>query len=131
MTTRPRLKTDGNFLPGLIALALFGVFAAVFLTASFPEPTGFTGGGSITAAIGYAMFALEGGTHESETFLVAFEIIDIVLVAALAAAVMLAKTEEDGRIGGALRIGSSDTPDDDTATRTDGGRDRDRGEEDR
>ena len=80
MTTRPELRTDGNFLPGLIALALFGVLAAVFLTSSFPEPAGFTGGGSITAAIGYAMFALEGGTHPSETFLVAFEIIDIVLV---------------------------------------------------
>ena len=52
MTTRPELKTDGNFLPGLIALALFGVFAAVFLTASFPDPAGFAGEGSITASIG-------------------------------------------------------------------------------
>lgn len=129
MTTRPRLKTDGSFLPGLIALALFGVLAAVFLTASFPSPEGFAGEGSITASIGYAMFNLAGGAHPSEGFLVAFEIIDFVLVAALAAAVMLAKTEEDGRIAGALRFGSDDA--DDTAARTDGGRDRTHSEEGR
>jgi NADH-quinone oxidoreductase subunit J len=131
VTTRPELKTDGNFLPGLIALALFGVFAAVFLTASFPDPAGFAGEGSITASIGYAMFNLAGGAHPSEGFLVAFEIIDFVLVAALAAAVMLAKTEEDGRIAGALRFDSDDSNDESAATRTDGGRDRPRSEEGR
>jgi NADH-quinone oxidoreductase subunit J len=123
MTTRPELRTDGSFLPGLIALALFGVLAVVFLTASFPEPQGFTGDGSITASIGYAMFDLAGGVHPSEGFLVSFIVIAVVLDAALDAAVMLAKTEEDGRIGGALRLRSSDT-DDDAAARTDGGRDR-------
>ena len=134
MTTRPKLKTDGNFLPGLIALALFGVFAAVFLTASFPDPTGFAGDGSITASIGYAMFNLPGGVHPSEGFLVAFIVIAVVLDAALDASVMLAKTEEDGRIGGALRFGSNGTDDartDDSSARTDGGRDRIRSEEGR
>ena len=120
MTTRPRLRTEGSFLPGLIALALFIVFAVTFLTASFGAPVGFPGEGSITASIGYAMFDLAGGDYPSEGFLVSFIVIAIVLDAALDAAIMLAKTEEGGRIAGALRFSSDDTEDESMA-RTDGG----------
>ena len=109
MTTRPRLKLGSHLLPGLVALALFVVLAAVFLTASFPAPQGF-GGAPITASIGYAMFDLAGGEVPSEGFLIAFEIIDLVLIAALAAAVMLARREGDGKLVGIESI------------RTDGGR---------
>lgn len=119
MTSRPRVQTE-RLLPGLVALGLFVILAATFLTASFPDPTGFPGPGSITASIGYAMFDLAGGTYDSEGFLVAFEIIDIVLVAALVAAVMLAKTEEGGRIAGALRLetdGGTDSRTDDREDR--------------
>ena len=113
-------RSPSRLLPGLVAVALFGVLAATFLNAPFGSPQGFSGAGSITASIGYAMFDLSGGAFDSEGFLVSFEIIDIVLVAALAAAVMLAKTEEGGRIAGALTF---QTDADDAAARTDGGRD--------
>ena len=89
-------------LRGVVAVALFVVLAVVFLGASFGNATGFPNGANITASIGYAMFNLFGiggeQVVESEGFLVAFEIIDLVLVAALAAAVMLARREE-GREG--------------------------------
>lgn len=95
MTTRPRLNLGRHLVPGLAAVALFAVMAAAFLTAEFPAPQGF-GEGSITASIGYAMFDL-GGPIPSEGFLVAFEIIDVALVAALVAAVMLADRESERR----------------------------------
>ena len=112
MTTRPRLNLGTHLIPGLVALALFVVLALVFLTASFPAPQGF-GGASITPSIGYAMFDLAGGQIPSESFLIAFEIIDLVLIAALAAAVMLARREGDGKLVGIEEI------------RTDGGHSRD------
>lgn len=110
MTTKPELNTDGNLLPGLAAVALFGVMAAIFLGASFGEPAGFPQDASITAGLGYALFDISTVSPiESEGFLAAFEIIDFVLIAALAAAVMLAKREGGGFI---------------TDVRTDGGRNR-------
>ena len=93
MTTKPELNLGSHLVPGLAAVALFAVMAAVFLTASFPEPQGFPNDASIVASIGYAMFDLDFGGVSSESFLVAFEIIDIVLVAALVGAVMLARRE--------------------------------------
>jgi NADH-quinone oxidoreductase subunit J len=111
MTTRPRLKIGSHLIPGLAAVALFIVMAAAFLSANFPTPEGF-GDGSITSGIGYAMFNLNGPIP-SEGFLVAFEIIDFVLVAALVAAVMLARRESgSGPLGGSEDV------------RTDGGNDR-------
>ncbi len=108
-------------LRGVVAVALFVVFAVVFLGASFGDATGFPNGANITASIGYAMFNLFGigGEQivESEGFLVAFEIIDLVLVAALAAAVMLARREEAGAIMTPLRTDGGE-PDE---TTTDGG----------
>ena len=108
MTTKPRLETDGNLLPGLAAVALFAVMAAIFLGASFGEAAGFPGDASITAGLGYALFDIGSGI-ESEGFLAVFEIIDFVLIAALAGAIMLAKKEGGGFI---------------TDVRTDGGTER-------
>jgi NADH-quinone oxidoreductase subunit J len=69
--------------------------AFVFLTSQWGQPVGF-GEGSITKSIGFAMFDLVGlASHESEPFLVSFEIIDLALVAALVAAVMLGRREEE------------------------------------
>ncbi|WP_330632214.1 NADH-quinone oxidoreductase subunit J family protein [Halocatena halophila] len=109
MTTRPRLKLGSHLLPGLAAVALFAVMAAVFLQGNFPAPAGF-GDGSVLRSIGMAMFALEPSIP-SANFLVAFEIIDVVLVAALVGAVMLARREGDDSSG---------------SVRTDGGRGDDR-----
>jgi NADH-quinone oxidoreductase subunit J len=105
MTTRPRLATDVNYVAGIAAVLLFAVFAVVFVGAGFPYAEGF-GDASITASIGYAMFdMLDQASYETESFLVAFEIIDVVLVAALVGAVMLARREEDGSLVTALTDG--------------------------
>ncbi|MFB6150997.1 MAG: NADH-quinone oxidoreductase subunit J [Haloarculaceae archaeon] len=105
MTSRPRLATDANYLNGAGAVALFAVMAWVFVTAGFPTPLGFEDG-SITAAIGYAMFGMIDQTpYDVESFIVAFETIDVVLVAALVGAVMLARREEDGSVVTALTDG--------------------------
>ena len=53
---------------------------------------------SVTASIGYAMFNIDRAPIDSEGFLVMFELIDIVLVAALAAAVMLGRSESGKRV---------------------------------
>lgn len=98
MTTRPRLKLGRHLLPGLAAVALFVVMTAAFLSAQFPASQGF-GKGSITASIGYALFDLSGPIA-SEQFLVAFEIMGVLLVAALTGAVMLARREEDSTPSG-------------------------------
>jgi NADH-quinone oxidoreductase subunit J len=128
VTTRPRLKLGRHLLPGLVAVALFVVLAFTFLTAPFGKPAGFPGEGSITASIGYALFSIKKGAYPSEGFLAAFEIVDFALVAALVAAVMLAKTGGDGRITGALRFQTGNHEDEST-TRTDGGRDHTRSED--
>ncbi len=94
MTTRPRLH-GGSKVTGVIALGLFGLLAAVFLTSGFGTAEGF-GDGSVTRSIGYAMFNLDSGDVASEGFLVAFITIAVVLDAALDGAVMLAKRDEEG-----------------------------------
>jgi NADH-quinone oxidoreductase subunit J len=102
VTTRPELKLGSHLLPGLAAVALFVLMAAVTLAGEFPEPQGFPEGANITASIGYAMFnigisAIEGQTLVGgESFLVAFIVIAIVLDAALDGALMLAKREDEG-----------------------------------
>jgi NADH-quinone oxidoreductase subunit J len=95
MTTRPRLHTSSTQVVGLVAFVLFGVLAAVFLTADFGSHATFEGATGITASIGYAMFNLDAGSLPSEGFLIAFEIIDVVLLGALAAAVMLGKRDDE------------------------------------
>ena len=74
---------------------MFGVLAAVFLTADFGSHATFEGATGITASIGYAMFNLDAGSLPSEGFLISFEIIDVVLLGALAAAVMLGKRDDE------------------------------------
>jgi len=107
MTTRPHLERNSRQVVGLLSLALFAVLAAAFVTADFGDPQGFSGVESITAAIGYALFNLQADAVPAGTegFLVAFEIVDVVLVAALAAAVMLARRQEGGRVVTALTDG--------------------------
>ncbi|WP_424008418.1 NADH-quinone oxidoreductase subunit J [Haloferax denitrificans] len=94
MTTKPQLKLGSHLVPGLAAVALFVVMAVVFLGASFPDPQGFAEGANITASIGYSMFNLGFGSVDGESMLVAFEIIDLVLVAALVGSVLLARRED-------------------------------------
>ena len=93
MTTRPRLHR-GEKVIGVLAVALFGFLAAVFLTSGFGTAEAFPEG-SVTASIGYALFNLPGGDIDGEGFLVAFITIAVVLDAALDGAVMLAKQEDD------------------------------------
>lgn len=93
MTTRPRLH-EGEKVIGVLAVALFGFLAAVFLTSGFGTAEAFPEG-SVTASIGYALFNLPGGDIDGEGFLVAFITIAVVLDAALDGAVMLAKQEDD------------------------------------
>jgi NADH-quinone oxidoreductase subunit J len=84
-------------LPGVAAIALFVVMVAVILGAEFGTGTGFPGSIGITTGIGYLLFDLTGQTQLGEEgFLAAFEIIDVVLVAALVGAVMLARKEPSG-----------------------------------
>jgi NADH-quinone oxidoreductase subunit J len=94
--SRPRLKLGSHLLPGVAAVALFGVFAAVVLTSSFGPAQGFPADANVVSSIGRAMFGLGGADIASESFLVAFEIVDLVLVAALAGAVLLARREKGG-----------------------------------
>ncbi|MHC3378256.1 proton-conducting membrane transporter [Haloarcula sp. H-GB5] len=126
MTTKPELQTEGSFVAGLAAIALFVVLGAVFMGVSFPAPAGFGEGAAITKSLGAAMFDIAPGAimGESESavpaegFLVAFEVIDIVLVAALVGAVMLARREVAGE---SVTLGVETTDDDDMAVAADGG----------
>ncbi|QIO23597.1 proton-conducting membrane transporter [Haloarcula sp. JP-L23] len=130
MTSKPRLNTEGNFVAGLAAVALFVVLGVVFLGVSFPNPAGFGESAAITKSLGAAMFDIAPsaimGENEaavpSEGFLVAFEIIDVVLVAALVGAVMLARREESGEI---VDLGVDNTGTDEPAVAADGGAESD------
>ncbi|MFP8953024.1 hypothetical protein ACLI4Z_08650 [Natrialbaceae archaeon A-arb3/5] len=102
MTNKPELRLGKTLVPGLLAVALFGLMAAIVLNTSFGS---MADGGfeveSITAAIGYAMFDLgplqeEAGVTGTEPFLAAFLLIAITLDAALDASLVLAKREEEG-----------------------------------
>ena len=93
MTTSPELYR-GSKAAGLAAVALFAVLAAVFVGAGFSGGAGFPADVSITASIGYLLFDFPSyASVGGEGFLAAFEIIDVVLVAALVGAVMLARRE--------------------------------------
>ncbi|MFB6103859.1 MAG: proton-conducting membrane transporter [Halobacteriaceae archaeon] len=84
------------WIPGLAAVALFVVMAAIFVQVDVGSGAGFPTDGSITAGIGYLLFDLTGSTElGSEGFLAAFEIVDVVLVAALVGGVMLARRDRD------------------------------------
>jgi len=102
--------TESSRTPGIAALALFGVLAAVVLSSAsgFGEPTGFPAGESVVHNIGYALFDIELGEIASEGFLAAFLIIALALDVALDSAVYLAKQEEDGSVVSALTDGGRD-----------------------
>ena len=124
--SRPHLNTEGNFVQGLAAVALFVVFAAVFLTANFEAPAGFGQNAAVMKSLGAALFSLDpaqvvgdGSPIASEGFLVAFEIVDAVLVAALVGSLMLARREEEGEN---VTVGTEPSGGDDSPTAaTDGG----------
>lgn len=94
--SRPRLNLGSHLLPGVAAIALFGVFAAVVLTSSFGPAQGFPADANIVASIGRAMFGLGGADVAGESFLVAFILIALTLDAALDGSLLLAKREEGG-----------------------------------
>lgn len=98
--SRPRLSLGRHLLPGVIALALFGVMAAVFLTASIGEPAGF-GDASVIESIGFSLLNIANveGTIPTEGFLAAFIVIALALDAALDGSIMLARREEDEEAG--------------------------------
>jgi NADH-quinone oxidoreductase subunit J len=124
--SRPELRTGRHLLPGLAAVALFVVFAAVFLTASFPEPAGFGEDAAIMKSLGAALIGIEasaivsdGTAVPSEGFLVPFIVIAVALDAALDGSLMLARREEPGEnvTVGTEAPGSAESP----AAATDGG----------
>ncbi|SFL09823.1 NADH-quinone oxidoreductase subunit J [Halogranum rubrum] len=125
MTTKPRFKLGSHLVPGLAAVALFGVMAAVFLQTSFGDAAGFPEGANITASIGYAMFNLDFGAVSGEGFLVAFLIMAVALDVALDGAVHLAKRDDETSFVDAAASSARDAVTGDRAARTDGGRNRD------
>jgi len=99
VTSRPEFADDLNFVPGLAAVALFAVMAAVFVGAGFESATaGFPADASITASLGYVLMDLNGTSLAEATpgFLAAFIIIAVLLDAALDGAVFLADREDQG-----------------------------------
>ena len=101
MTNRPRLvPLGGRTVPGVLAIALFGLLAAVILSTNFESWATFPDDAAITSEIGYAMFDYDALQHEglgaTEPFLVSFILIAIVLDAALDASLVLAKREDEG-----------------------------------
>jgi NADH-quinone oxidoreductase subunit J len=116
----------GRKLPGIAAVALFAVLAWVFVGAEFGEAAaGFAGDAGVTASIGYAMFNIGAeNAIPSEGFLIPFEIIDLVLVAALVGAVMLARRDEGGKITSALRSDAVESKDTAAEVVADGGHEK-------
>ncbi|ELY87719.1 hypothetical protein C483_17508 [Natrialba hulunbeirensis JCM 10989] len=102
MTTRPRLRLGRTLIPGVLAIALFGLMALIVLNTSFGDGQGFPDGIAITSELGYAMFDLDplqseaGSIPNTEAFLAAFLLIALALDAALDGAIVLAKREENG-----------------------------------
>jgi len=91
-----RFRIGQHLLPGVIAVALFGVMAAVFLTASIGEPAGF-GDASVIESIGFSLLDITDadGTVPTEGFLAAFILIAFALDAALDGSIMLARREDE------------------------------------
>ncbi|MFC4437127.1 MULTISPECIES: hypothetical protein [Natrialbaceae] len=131
MTTGPKLRLGESLLPGVLAVALFGVMALVVLNTSFTTAmadAGYPEGISITSEIGYAMLDLaalqstEGNVANTEPFLAAFLLIAVVLDAALDASLVLAKRETEGEPVAALSsVSSPSNTDRSQVASTDGG----------
>jgi len=84
-----------RLLPGLAAVALFVLLALVSAGSVFTEAAGFPADASVTAGIGYTMLGLEGSAIPGANFLPVFEVIDLVLVAALVGSVLLAQRDDE------------------------------------
>ena len=95
--TRPRpISVDRSTVPGVIAIGLFGIMAAVFLNAEFDSFEGFADG-SVVGSIGYALIgANDQAALTVGSFLVALILVAVLLDAALDGALMLAKRDEGG-----------------------------------
>jgi len=106
--SRPRLRLGRHLLPGVIAIALFGVMASVFLTASIGDPAGF-GDASVIESIGFSLLNIADveGTIPTEGFLAAFIVIALALDAALDGSIMLARRDEGDETG--MRADGGDT----------------------
>ncbi|MFU8866829.1 hypothetical protein [Natronococcus sp.] len=109
MTNGPQLRLGESLLPGILAVALFGVMAMIALNTGFAdEMVGFPEGISVTSEIGYALFdftalqSTEGSIGNTEPFLASFLLVAVVLDAALDAALVLAKRETEGEPVAAL-----------------------------
>ena len=122
--TSPSFKTGSHLARGLGAVALFGVLAWTVVRATIGAPAGFPADAAITESIGYAMFGLPGGNVPAEGFLAAFEIVDVVLVAALVGAVMLARRETGGSVRSTLRSDGGPAGPGDASAPADGGDER-------
>lgn len=103
MTTRPKLiPLNRSLLPGLLAVALFGLMTAIFLSATFSFDPGFPDSVSTLVGIGYALIGDVGSAgpeavyQNSENFLVALILLAVLLDAALDGALMLAKRDDGG-----------------------------------
>jgi NADH-quinone oxidoreductase subunit J len=96
VTSRPRpVSLDRSLLPGLAAVGLFAVLAAVIIAADtsvLVESWGFPDG-SIVGSIGAALIGISPEVPV-ESFLVALLVIAIALDAALDGSLMLAKRDE-------------------------------------
>jgi NADH-quinone oxidoreductase subunit J len=117
MTNKPQLRLGESLLPGVLAVALFGVMALITLNTGFAdEMVGFPEGISVTSEIGYALFdftalqSTEGNVGATEQFLAAFLLIAIVLDAALDASLVLAKRETEGETVAALSSVTTGSP---------------------
>jgi len=100
--SRPELETGTSLWPGVAAIGLFAVFAAVFLGTDLSDPVGFGENAAIMKSIGAAMFNIDpaavtsDGAHVAgEGFIVSFILIAVVLDAALDGSLMLAKRDEE------------------------------------
>jgi len=90
--TSPTFPIGPNLLNGTTAVLFFIICSfIIYSTSPLISPIGFPEGAQITTSIGYSLFDIPGSSIESEGFIAAFEIVDIALVAALVAAVMLAR----------------------------------------
>ena len=107
MTTGPKLRLGKTMVPGVLAVILFGIMAAIVVQTPFESmPSQPFDGLSVTSEIGYAMFDMgvmqDEAVADTEPFLISFLLIAIVLDAALDASLVLAKREEHGEPVAAL-----------------------------
>jgi NADH-quinone oxidoreductase subunit J len=93
VTTRPQLFVGRHLLGGLAAVGLLVMLLLAVATSEFGAPVGFPADASITANIGYALFALPIQTIPAESFLVALIVIAVALDVAIDGAVYLARRE--------------------------------------